>query len=133
MLVLPKTLETGNEQRVNHLIHSTNNATKSIQNINSFSNLALQLNAYYVQTGFIKNKYDLEKVSRFFHSNLPTYSEKALSFQEKLYLYNSFVGYYFFIRDFERGYTYAKKWVALFELQPQMKRHNLEVFQTVFP
>lgn len=127
-LVIPKTLESGNDQRVNQLIETTNQVAASIKNINIFSNLSLKLNSYYVQTGFIRSKKDLEKVSYFFNSSLPNYNEKDLSFHEKLYLYNSFVGYYFFIQDFHRGYVYANKWVALFEQQPEMKRHKLELY-----
>jgi hypothetical protein len=127
-LVIPKTLESGNELRVNLLIETTNHVADSIKNINIFSNLALKLNSYYVQTGFIRNKKDLEKVSRFFNSSLPRFKENELSFQEKLYLYNSFVGYCFFIQDFDKGYKYANKWVQLFDLQPEMKKHKLEMY-----
>lgn len=127
-LVIPKTLESGNENRVNELIITTNQVAESIKNINIFSNLSLKLNSYYNQTGFIKSKKDLQNVSHFFESSLPKYNEKNLSFQEKLYLYNSFVGYYFYIQDFEMGYKYASKWVDLFEKQPEMKRHKLEMY-----
>ena len=129
-LVILKTVESGNEQRVNRLIAATNHVAESIKNINIFSNLSLKLNSYYIQIGFSRNKKDLEKVTRFFKSSLPVFQEKDLSFQEKLYLYNSFVGYYFFIQDFKRGYHYANKWVALFEQQPEMKRHKLELYIT---
>lgn len=127
-LVIPKTLDSGNEQRVNQLVRMTNHVAESIKNINTFSNLSLKLNSYYVQTGFVRSKKDLEKVNRFFNSSLPKYKEEKLSFQEKLYLYNSFVGYYFFIQDFINGYKYANKWVILFEQQPEMKRHKLELY-----
>lgn len=59
---------------------------------------------------------------------MPKYDEKNLSFQEKMFLYYSFVGYYLFIQDFTKGYKYALKWVALFEQQPEMKRHKLELY-----
>src|ERR1043165_501588 len=127
-LVIPKTLEHGNEERVNDLIVTTRQVAESISNINIFSSLSLKLNAYYIQAGSVNDRQDLEKVSRFFYSSLPKYNEKNLSFQEKLYLYNSFVGYYFFIRDFAGGYRYAKKWVRLFEQNPEMKKHKLEMY-----
>lgn len=127
-LVIPKTLESGNEQRVSLVINTTNQVAESIKNINTFSNLSLRLNSYYVQTGFSKSKEDLQKVTNYFHSSLPDYKEVNLSFQEKMYLYSSFVGYYFYIQDFSNGYKYAAKWVALFEQQPEMKRHKLELY-----
>jgi hypothetical protein len=127
-LAIPKTLEAGNERRVNHLIVNTTQVVESIRNINIFSNLSLILNSYYLQTGFIRNKKDLENVSRFFKASLPVYAEKKLSFHEKMYLYSSFVGYYFFIQDFEKGYEYSMKWVDLFEQQTEMKKHKLELY-----
>ncbi len=127
-LVIPKTLNAGNEQRVNLVITETVQVAESIKNINIFSNLSLKLNSYYVQTGFIKNKADLEKITYFFSSSLPTYKENKLSFQEKLYLYNSFIGYYFFIQDFRQAYVYADKLVTLFDAQPAMKKHKLEMY-----
>jgi hypothetical protein len=127
-LVIPKTVDVGNEQRVNTVITETEQVAESIKNINIFSNLSLKLNSYYVQRGFIKTKKDLDNVSHFFNSSLPKYNLKNLSFQEKLYLYNCFVGFYFFIQDFKKGYDYSVKWVALFEEQPEMKRHKLELY-----
>ena len=67
-------------------------------------------------------------MTNYFRSSLPDYKEVDLSFQEKMYLYSSFVGYYFYIQDFSNGYKYAAKWVALFEQQPEMKRHKLELY-----
>lgn len=127
-LVIPRTLNTGNERRVNTVITETIKVAESIKNINIFSNLSLKLNSYYVQTGFIKNKADLEKITLFFSSSLPAYKENKLSFQEKLYLYTSFIGYYFFIQDFRQAYVYADRLVNLFDEQPGMKKHKLEMY-----
>ncbi len=127
-LVIPKTIESGNEQRVNKVIDTTNHVAESVKNINIFSNLSLKLDSYYIQKGFIKSEENLEKVTQFFKASLPLYDESKLSFQEKMYLYNSYVGYYFFIQDFTKGHEYAVKWVDLFEQQPEMKRHKLEMY-----
>ncbi len=45
-----------------------------------------------------------------------------------MYLYNSFVGYYFFIQDFERGYEYAKKWVSLFDDNNELIIPKIEMY-----
>jgi len=127
-LVIPKTVDVGNEHRVSYIVKETERTTDSIKNINTFSNLSLKLNSFYTQTGFSKTKNDLERVTRFFNSSLPKYNEKTLSFQEKIYLYNSFVGYYFYIQDFKKGDLYANKLVALFEKQPEMIKHKLEMY-----
>lgn len=127
-LVIPKTLDVGNEERVNLIIEETAHVTESIKNINEFSNISLKLNSYYVQLGFNRSKRDLEKVTHFFKTSLPTYDIQSLTFHEKLYLYSAYVGYYFFIQDFKNGYRYANKWVNLFEVQPEMKKHKLEMY-----
>jgi len=127
-LVISKTLDAGNEERVNHIISETVKVTESIKNINIFSNLSIKLDSYYTKSGFVRNKQDLEKVTTFFNAGLPVYAIKELSFQEKLYLYKSYVSFYFFIRDFKEGYVYANKWVDLFEEQPEMQPVRPEMY-----
>jgi hypothetical protein len=128
-LVITKTITLNNEKRVNTIITETETVSKTIKNINDFSNLSLKLNALYTKIGFIRNKSDLQKVQRLFKTSLPaTIIESKLSFQEKLYLYYSYVGYYFFIQDIKNGYAYAKKWVALFDEHPEMRLPKLELY-----
>ena len=127
-LALRQTVHEGNEIRVKSIISETERTTEGIQNINIFSNLSLKLNSWYQRTGFIRNSSDYEKVKHFFESSLPKYEEKKLSFHEKLYLYYSYTGYYYFIQDFKSGYQYAKKWVALFDSQPEMIYRKPELY-----
>ncbi|MFZ5554819.1 MAG: hypothetical protein ACOZCO_17045 [Bacteroidota bacterium] len=110
----------GDTGRTEKIVSETNVTSQSVQNINSFSNLSLRLNSFYQNIGFIRNREDHEKVKSFFQSGLPEYNESRLTFQEKLYLYSSFTGYYFFIRDTREGYRYARKWMQLFEDHPEM-------------
>ncbi len=116
------------EKRADEIIRETSATSKSIQNINIFSNLSLRLNSLYQNIGFIRNKNDLNKVTNFFHSGLPEYNEQRLSFYEKLYLYYSYTGYYFFIQDFKEGYKYAQKWLRLFEKKPEMQERKTEMY-----
>lgn len=127
-MAIMHTVSEHNDERVNKIIAETQAVATSIQNINIFSNLAVKLNSYYVKIGFIRNSSDYQNVNNFFQSSLPVYEEKNLSFQEKLYLYYSFVSYYFFIQDFKNGYKYAKKWVLLFNTHPEMIAHKLELY-----
>lgn len=127
-MVISKTLDVGNEDRVDQIINQTVKATESIKNINLFSNLSIKLDSYYHQLGFVRDKYGLQKVTQFFKSSLPNYTIEHLSFQEKLYLYKSYVGYWLFIQDFKQGYIYANKWVQLFEEQPEMKFLKPELY-----
>ncbi len=127
-LVVSKTHDAGNEERVNHIIRQTEQVSESIRNINLFSNLSIKLDSYYKKSGFVRNQRDLEKVTRLFHAGLPDYKPGKLSFQEKLYLYKSYVSFYFFTRDFRQGYVYAKKLVGLFEEQPEMQVLKPEMY-----
>lgn len=126
--VVSQTIESNNINRVKGIIQETERVAESIKNINIFSNLSLKLNSYYANIGFIRNRKDFEDVKKYFYSTLPTYNEKKLSFHEKLYLYFSFVGYYFFIQDFAAGHRYAKKWVRLFDDNPEMIIPKLEMY-----
>ncbi|MEN7546367.1 hypothetical protein AAG747_00515 [Rapidithrix thailandica] len=112
--VLGHTIAKDNQKRVNKIIEEVNDVNQRINTINSFSNLAVKLNSYYLKVGYIRNKSEYERVQRIFQTELPEYSEEQLSFTEKLHLYDLLVGYYFFLQDFEQGYHYAKKWVALY-------------------
>ncbi len=113
--LVTKFIRSNIEDKVSKLIKASDELTEKISNINTFSNLTIKLYSFYLKIGFLRNHKDFELVNSFLYSTLPVFQEDQLSFDEKMYLYNSFVGYYFFIQDFDRGYEYAKKWVALFE------------------
>ena len=122
------TISAKNDSRVNKIIEETVQVSSRIENINLFSNLLIKLNSFYVKIGFIRNSKDFKQVRDFFNSSLPTYTEKKLSFQEKLYLYHSFISYYFFIQDFEKGFKYATKYLQLFDEHPEMIIHKSEFY-----
>lgn len=116
------------EKRLNHNIDETVSTVESIQNINLFANLSLKLNSFYQKNGFIRNNKDLKRVQHYFFSALPQYEENKLSFYEKMHLYYSFTGYYFFIQHFREGYVYAKKWNQLFIDEPEMIYKTTELY-----
>ena len=116
--LLPHTISARNTERINKVIQETRTVTKSIDNINRFSNLNARLNSYYVRIGFIRNRNDHRSVKKFFFGSLPSYKEKELSFAERLYLYSAFTSYYFFVQDFRNGKKFARKYVGLFEKEP---------------
>ena len=126
--IISHTISAKNDSRVNKIIEETKQVSSRIENINIFSNLLLKLNSFYVKIGFIRDGKDFKQVQEFFNSSLPPYNEKNLSFQEKLYLYNSFISYYFFIQDFEKGYKYAIKYIQLFDENPEMIIHKSEFY-----
>ncbi len=121
--VLSQTVGKGNQERVNAIITQVRDVNNRINNINSFSNILVKLNALYLRKGFVRNQRDFEKVTTILQQELPKYQEGSLSFYEKLHLYNLFVDYYFFIQDFNKGRIYAQKWVDLFEDNRQIPEY----------
>jgi hypothetical protein len=112
--VLSQTASRGNVDRTNAIIDQVREVNNRINNINTFTNLQLQLNTLYLKTGYVRNEADHKNISEIFHSNLPEVHEEDLSLAEKSSLYSLYIDFYFFIQDFNTGYKFAEKWVKLF-------------------
>ncbi len=124
--VLTHTIGADNQTRVNRIIEEVRDVNQRINNINRFTNLSAQLNSIYTRTGFIKNKTDLNSITRLFKAGLPEFDEDRLSVNEKINLYSLYVGYYFFLQDFEKGYNYAREWVSLFDEYRELRTSRVE-------
>ena len=107
--VLSQTSVHGNPENTNAIIEQVKRVNNRINNINLFTNLQLELNSIYLKTGFAKNEGDHILVSELFHSGIKDMQEEELSLAEKSSLYSLYIDYYFFIQDFDKGHTYAKK------------------------
>jgi hypothetical protein len=116
--------------KVDNIISEVRSINSAINNINIFSNLSIKLNSFYTKIGYIRDENDYLKAKEFFSSTLSEYRESELSISEKLFLYRLYVGYYFFIQDFDLGYTYSKKLEELFDSSPSMIRTNTESYIT---
>ncbi|MFC2117931.1 hypothetical protein ACFLSY_04750 [Bacteroidota bacterium] len=113
--LVTKLIRTNDEHRVGDLVKESDNAYNTSLNINNFYNLWIRFYSFYLNFGFIRDQKDFENVTAFLYSGLPVFEEEDLSFDEKMYLYNSLIAYYFFIQDFKRGYEYSQKCLSLFE------------------
>jgi len=91
-----------------------------IENVIKLSNLALLLYRWYVQNGHARNREDEKGVRSFFKNMLPPHPEKITDFYERLYLYQSYCWYAFIRQDFLMYFRYSKKWVDLFDEEPNM-------------
>ena len=116
------------EESAGLIIKESENLIDAIKNTRNFQNLSLKLYAFYLQIGFIRNSKDFEIANRLLYSSLPVFDEDKLSFNEKMFLYQSFVGYYLFIQDPARAKEYAQKWLDLFENQPEMVVPKIEYY-----
>lgn len=121
-------LKNNIDERVTALIGEVDTLKEKLSNITDFSNLTLKLYSFYIKIGFIRNQKEFEIANNFLYSTLPVFKEELLSFSEKMHLYNSFTGYFFFTQDFQRGYEYAQKLVAHFESNPQFILPKIEMY-----
>ncbi|MEP7269409.1 MAG: hypothetical protein ABI844_17440 [Saprospiraceae bacterium] len=101
---------------------------EEIAKVQKYSNLSLQLYGLYLKVGYVRNAKDQTLVQEFFHSHIFHGHEEDLRYHEKLYLYQSFVWYYYMLLDFKMYYRYSQKWVALFEEYPQMKKNDRPLY-----
>ncbi|MBU2884162.1 hypothetical protein KO507_00130 [Gilvimarinus agarilyticus] len=115
-------------ERTNKVIREIEETTTRINHINSFSNLQFKLQAMYKKIGFIRNESDYKDINQVFNSNLPLFNESTFSVSEKISLYTLYIGYYFFIQDFKKGYQYAKRLVELFSGQKTLIQSRLEAY-----
>lgn len=127
-VLVTRFIKSNIEDRVSEIIKQSEIVNKKLANVNTFSNLTLKLYSFYLKIGFIRDHKDFELVNSFLYSTLPVFKEEQLSLKEKMFLYNSLVGYYFFIQDYVRGYEYAKKWVELFEQDERFLNSKLEMY-----
>ncbi len=130
--LLTKSIRTDITDSVLKLVNETENLAKRIRNTRIFQNLSIKLYSFYLQIGFIRNAKDFERATQFLYSSLPAFDEEKLTFNEKMFLYHSFTGYYFFIQDKERGYQYARKWYGLFEEHPEKIIPKIEYYIKAF-
>ncbi|MES2733448.1 MAG: hypothetical protein V4714_17010, partial [Bacteroidota bacterium] len=114
--------------KVDGIIQEARQINDQINNINIFSNLSIKLQSFYTRIGFIRNENEFLKVKDFFYSTIPTLDEPNLSVMEKIHLYQLYVGYYFFVQDFNNGYSSARNLVDLFESLPPLIHSHIESY-----
>lgn len=115
-------------EKVDAIIDEVRGLNNRIHNLNMFSNLQIKLNSLYTKIGFIRDETDQQLVLSYFKDTLPPYREEELSFNEKAQLYRLYIGLHFFLQDFEVGYAYATKLIALFEEHQDKLPYQMEPY-----
>jgi hypothetical protein len=116
------------ESRAEQLTAESRQLQRKLGAAVQFSNLSLQLYALYVKFGFVRDEKDYRFVKEFFLTRLPEYQLKKLGFEEKMYLYNTYVWYYYITQEFLMSFKYAKLWVDLFSEYPHAMSQYREMY-----
>lgn len=93
-----------------------------------YSNVALQLNSLYMKVGFIRDEKDYQFITEYLNSKVEKVKFQELSVDEKVYLCNIYVRYYYMIQDFAMCYRYAKYWVDTYDNRPLLVEQNQELY-----
>lgn len=102
------------------LVKEASEISGHIESVIKLSNLALLLYRWYVQNGYARNRNDEKGINEYFEQMLPPHPENITDFYERLYLYQSYCWYAFIRQDFLQYYRYSKKWIDLFDDEPNM-------------
>jgi len=114
--------------RAEELTREAQDLTNKVRRSHEFSNLSLLLYGLYLKVGYVRNEKDYRFVKQFFESHLPAYSISHLDFFEKLYLYQSYVWYYYMTQEFTMYFRYAQKWVDLFHDHIEMIDFDMPLY-----
>ncbi len=126
--LINQTTGEGNVERVKEVTEQTAHAAKAISNINKFTSLVLNLNAFYARLGYARSQKDIDEITKLFDTNMPDFDERKLTFYEKLYLYYAYTTFCFFTQNFKLAYSYAKKGYELFKEFPEMCYTEIELY-----
>ena len=100
---------------------TTNSLCESIMSENKLSEIAAQLFSLHLKLGYVRTQKDIDMINNYFRPKLESYSRMELSFPERFYLYQAYTWYYYILHDFLHSYSYASRWVDLFDRNQQMK------------
>lgn len=106
--------------RAGQLAEEMKVANKQLMLTGMLSSLSLQLYSWYIQHGVARNEKEEKAVREFFESQLPPQPPAAVTFYSNLYLYQSYSWNAFIGQDFLSYYRYTRRWVDLFEKEPEM-------------
>ncbi len=108
--------------RVETLTRQATEMCRRSQTINDLSRISMQLYGLYLTLGYARTQKDLDLILHYFKPRLLRYVNAELSFLERFYYYEAMAWYNYIQHDFLRSYKYARRWVELFDSDPQMKR-----------
>lgn len=86
------------------------------------SNISTRLYSLYQKLGYARSQKDLDLIVLYFKPRLESFDERKLGFVGKSHYYQAWAWYYYIQHDFVRSYRCSRKWTALYDGKPRMKR-----------
>jgi len=100
-------------EKIPELIRISEEKIRTLDHITRLSNIRIPLHSHYIKNGHVRNS-DGRKEFIQAYGWIETFKdEHQLAYQEKVYLYQSQVWYYYIILDFEKCLFYARQLVEL--------------------
>ncbi len=115
-------------QPILQLVDETAALSNSLSQRISLSNLRLTLHKYYVEKGHVHNKEEYDKIVAYFKDKLPSIKNTNLGHMEQVYLYQSYVWYYYILNDFKKCKDYALKWVKIFRESDELQNRDVNLY-----
>ncbi len=96
------------------------------------SNLRVRLHGYYIANSHVKNEQEKGEIMKFFNENMSSINYSALGDLDRVYLYQSYVWYYYILLDFHKCFEYARRWVQTIEANQDLMRQDPDLYMRGF-
>lgn len=115
-------------ERMIELIEESDGRNRILSNIIRLSNLKLNLQRHFINHGSARNDREQERIALKYRALLPREDDPSMSFFEKIFLYECFYWYHYITLDFVSCHYYTRKWVALYEVHPNMIEEDVDMY-----
>ena len=116
------------ENKVEDLVSESNTLKEIVAGTSAFVNLSLRIHGLYIKLGFAKSNRDLFIIKEYFHSNLPPFDIRKLSFYEYVLLHQSYVWYNYMTLNFKYSFKHAIQWVDHFDENKIMREKDPNLY-----
>lgn len=115
-------------RRADELSEEAEQRSRIVYHSTRLSNLSLKLYGFYLKSGLVRNEKDAYLLEEFFKANMLELRFDSLTFFEKIYWHEVYIRYYGILQNFPMYYRHAHKWVELFEVFPEMKEKDPDLY-----
>jgi len=113
---------------ITQLVSEAEHCAKTLFNRVALSNISVRLHRYYILHGHSQNASAYKKVKKEFKKELDKVNAPELGVMEQVYLYQSYVWYFYIQNEFEACSNYAQKWIDLFKADEHMPTRDINLF-----